>query len=154
MPNSPTLRLAALGLILVLAASCAPTIEVRGNLPSDDRIDEIKEGVTTSDQVREKLGSPTAIATFDDNIWYYISKKTQQTAFFDPKVLEQRVLVLRFNDTGRVAEMKSLTLNDAQDVSVVQRATPTAGQNLGFLEQLVGNLGRFTGNENSGRLRR
>lgn len=154
MPNRLTFRSLTLGLALALAAACAPVVDIRGNMPDDDRLSEVKEGVTTRDQVQEKLGSPTAIATFDDSIWYYISKKTEQTAFFEPKVLEQRVLVLRFSDTGRLTEMKSLTLDDAQQVSLVQRSTPTAGQDLGLLEQLIGNLGRFNTNENTGRLRR
>lgn len=154
MSNSFMLRLPAVGLALALVAACAPVIDVRGNLPDDDRLSEIKEGVATRELVKEKLGSPTATATFDDNVWYYISKKTEQTAFFDPKVLEQRVLVLRFSDTGRLTAMKSLTLSDAQDVSLVQRATPTAGQDMGILEQLVGNLGRFNADERTGRLGR
>lgn len=148
------LRLPVFGLALALAAACAPTVDIRGNLPDDDRLKEIKEGTTTREQVQEKLGSPTAIATFDDNVWYYIGKKTEQTAFFNPKVLEQRVLVLRFGDAGRLTEMKTLTLGDAQEVSLVQRATPTAGQDMGILEQLVGNLGRFNADERTGRLGR
>jgi outer membrane protein assembly factor BamE (lipoprotein component of BamABCDE complex) len=144
----------ALGLTLALAAACAPVVDIRGNMPDADLLSEIKEGATTREQVQEKLGSPTSIATFDDNVWYYISKKTQQTAFFDPKVLEQRVLVLRFSDTGRLAEMKSLTLDDAQEVNLVRRFTPTAGQDLGILEQLVGNLGRFNADERTGRIGR
>ncbi|MBM3571919.1 MAG: outer membrane protein assembly factor BamE [Alphaproteobacteria bacterium] len=145
--DSSFLRSVAFIGLAAMTAACAPTVNVRGNTPEDNLISAIRAGVTTRDQVRDQLGSPSSIATFDDNVWYYISKKTEQVAFFTPKVLEQRVVVLRFNDTGRVAEIKKLTLPDAVDVSLVVRETPTAGHNLTLMEQLVGNLGRFNQGE-------
>jgi outer membrane protein assembly factor BamE (lipoprotein component of BamABCDE complex) len=154
MPTDRRCCTVALAAALATLGACTPTVDIRGNLPDADTLAEIKEGVSTREQVREKFGSPTAIATFDDNVWYYISKKTEQTAFLDPTVLEQHVLVLRFNDTGRVSEMKKLTLDDARNVSLVQRSTPTAGQDLGLIEQFIGNLGRFNTNDRTGRVGR
>jgi len=150
MPKFRLLGALAIALPITLGA-CAPMVDVRGNAPDAELLAALKEGVTTRDQAREQLGSPSAIGTFDDNVWYYISKRTEQTSFFAPKVLEQRVVMLRFNDTGRLAEFKQLDLSDSNEITSVARETPTAGHNLTLIEQLVGNLGRFNQGDRSGR---
>jgi hypothetical protein len=39
--------------------------------------------------------------------------------------------------------MNTLTMDDARQIEMVDRRTPTAGNELGFLRQIFGNLGRF-----------
>jgi outer membrane protein assembly factor BamE (lipoprotein component of BamABCDE complex) len=136
----PLLRCAAVALAL---ASCQPTIDQRGNLPDQKKIASIEPGVTTKEMVTQILGSPSSVSTFSDRTWYYISRRTEQTAFFDPQVLDQEVVVVAFNDGGVVRDVQRLNLADGRQVSPVARETPSAGRELGFMEQLIGNLGKF-----------
>ena len=70
--------------------SCAPSVEQRGNLPNPDKIAEIHAGSTTKDEVAKILGTPSSVSVFNnDKSWYYISRRTAQTAFFEPDVLDQ-----------------------------------------------------------------
>jgi outer membrane protein assembly factor BamE (lipoprotein component of BamABCDE complex) len=136
---------AALLLMAAATAGCSERVATRGSLPPADAVDGLQVGVQTKDQVVQLLGSPSNVGTFSDNTWYYIGGKVEQTAFFKPQPLEQQVLQIKFDDNGVVKEMKKLGLDDAQQVALSSNETPTAGKELGFFEQLFGNVGRFNG---------
>ena len=52
-------------------------------------------------------------------------------------MLEQNVMQLNFNDSGRLQAMKKYDLSDARDIDMVSRITPTAGKELTVLEQIM-----------------
>ena len=126
---------------LLLLSGCSNNLQVRGNLPDPELVGEIEAGVHSRRQVAERLGSPSAISTFEDRKWYYVGQKTTQFAFFEPEVLERNVLVVTFDGTGKVDETKSYTLADGRIVDPVTRETPTEGRELTVLQQIFGNLG-------------
>src|SRR6516162_10535170 len=135
-------------LVLLVAVSgiagCAPSVEQRGNLPSPDKLSEIHAGSTTKDEVTKILGTPSSVSVFNnDRSWYYISRRTAQTAFFDPTVLDQQVYIVKFDDQGVVKAIDHKGLEDGKEIVPVARATPAPGRELSFLEQLIGNLGKF-----------
>jgi outer membrane protein assembly factor BamE (lipoprotein component of BamABCDE complex) len=135
-----SLRCALLAFAL---AACQPTIDQRGNLPDKSKLADIEPGVTTKEMVSQILGTPSSVSTFGDKTWYYISRRTEQTAFFEPEVLDQQVVVVAFDDGGVVRDVQHLNLADGRSVDPSARETPSAGKELGFVEQLVGNLGKF-----------
>ncbi|MBX6322441.1 MAG: outer membrane protein assembly factor BamE [Rhodospirillaceae bacterium] len=124
-------------------AGCTPQLDVRGNLPDPENVLAVQPGITTREQVAQILGSPTAVGTFDDKTWYYISKRTETTAFFDPEVLDQEVLVVKFDDNGVVSDMRLYGDENARQIVPVSRTTPNLGQEMTVLQQLIGNIGRF-----------
>lgn len=134
--------LAAAALVL---AGCAISVDQRGKLPDPDRVAEVQPGKTTKEQVVKILGSPSSSSTFDDNTWYYISRKTKQVAFFKPEVLDQQVFVVNFDDKGVVKNLDHKTLADGAAITPAPGATPSPGREMTFLEQLIGNVGRFSG---------
>jgi len=136
-------RLLHSSLIAVALAACQPTIDQRGNLPDDKKISAIEPGVTTKQAVSQLLGTPSSVSTFGDKTWYYISRRTEQTAFFNPQVLDQQVIVVGFDEGGIVRNVQHLNLADSRPVDPSPRETPSAGKELGFVEQLLGNLGKF-----------
>ena len=133
----------AAGLTLAIAA-CGPVTATRGNLVDNDRLQQIEVGQTTVNDVFALLGTPTSVSTFDERTWYYIGERTEQLAFLDPDITERRVLMIRFDEVGTVTELNELDAEDAIDVDPVSRATPTLGRQITILEQLLGNVGRFT----------
>ena len=130
-----------------LMAGCSAQIDQRGNLPDADNVLAIQPGISTKDEVTNLLGTPSTIATFSDKTWYYISKRTETVAFFSPDVIDQQVLVVKFDDTDVVEQVALLGMDDANDVDMVDRETPTYGQQLTIIQQLLGNIGRFTKGE-------
>ena len=131
------------GAWLVALLGCTPTVEVRGYVPDDDLIDGITLGVDGPFEVEEKLGSPSSVATFGGKTWYYISKRTESLAFFEKEVLDQRVLAIEFDEVGLVKDIRHYGIEDGRIIELADARTPTRGQELGFLEQLFGNVGRF-----------
>ena len=122
---------------------CASEVEQRGNLPPQDKISEIHPGTTTKEEVTKVLGSPSSTSVFNDKTWYYISRRTGQFAFFDPNVLDQQVYVITFDDQGVVQALGHKNVDDGHEITPVARATPAPGRELSFLEQVIGNLGKF-----------
>lgn len=141
--SSPLLHALAVGSIVMALGACAPRIDTRGNLPDPERLAEVKPGLLTRDEVANILGSPSTIATFDEETWYYISKRTETVAFLEPEIGERMVVIVRFDSKGVVSGVETLGVEDGRVVRPVDRKTPTAGNELTILDQLIGNFGRF-----------
>ncbi len=137
-PASLAVALAAASL-----AACVPTVDQRGNLPELDRLAQIQPGTTTREQVTKILGTPSSTGVFDDKNWYYVSRRTKQVAFFDPDVLDQQVYIVNFDDKGVVRGVDHKELKDGREIAPAPGATPAPGRELTFLEQVLGNIGRF-----------
>jgi outer membrane protein assembly factor BamE (lipoprotein component of BamABCDE complex) len=146
--HSKTLFL--LALVAGTVAACQTDVNLHGNLPPQDEIAQIHPGKTTKTEVTQILGSPSSVGVFDPNHWYYISKRTKRIAFFDPKVLDQEVYIVEFNQDGIVKAVVHKGLKDAENISPAPGATPAPGRHLTFLEQLIGNMGRFNSASGSG----
>jgi outer membrane protein assembly factor BamE (lipoprotein component of BamABCDE complex) len=132
--------------LLLLVSGCnvldAPK-QLRGNHVDADQLKELVPGTSTRADVTSLLGSPTAHATFDDNTWLYISETTRTRVGRSPGVVAQDVTVLTFDPAGVLRDVKHLDKGDSKDVTVVNRATPSPGSEASFLQQLLGNVGKF-----------
>lgn len=133
------LVLVALGMFM----GCSTTITSRGNAPDPEMLSQIKVGEHNRSQVARILGTPSNAAIFNDATWYYVSRKTKAVAFYKPEVLESQVIAIHFDKSGKVKEIRRYTQKDGRDITPVARATPTPGREMGLLEQLLGNIGRF-----------
>ena len=124
-------------------AACSPTIDNRGYVPDPAALERVRPGGQTRGDVADILGTPSSVTPFSDDTWIYIQRKTSTVAFFEPKVLEQNVVVVDFDDAGLVRDVRRYKLEDGKLIDPVTRKTPAPGKELTFLEQLIGNVGRF-----------
>ncbi|CAN0504426.1 unnamed protein product [Laminaria digitata] len=144
--TSPWIRRAATaGILAGLLAGCSPTLNNHGNIPETELIESIRIGSSNREQISAMLGNPSAVATFDKESWYYVGMRTSQIAFLEPEILERKVLVVHFDEQGIVRQVEHLDQQDGRDVQIVDRKTPTRGKELTILEQLLGNVGKFSG---------
>jgi outer membrane protein assembly factor BamE (lipoprotein component of BamABCDE complex) len=147
---------ATLGLMALLATGgCAwmPSVPgaslfesprtIRGHQLDDETLAQITPGVSSRNDVESLLGSPSVTGTFDDSAWYYISGVTRQRPGRTLALEDQRVVAILFDGSGTVREVKRLGQDDARDVRVVSRVTPSPGNDRTLLQQLFGNLGRL-----------
>ena len=116
----------------------------RGNRVDADLLRELVPGTSSRADAAALLGSPTAKATFDENIWIYIGSMTQLRIARTQSIISQDVVVLSFDDRGVLRGIKRTNLDDAYSVGMVSRATPTPGNDTSFMQQLFGNVGRFS----------
>lgn len=147
MINRKTLTQSALaGLILVIAAGgCTRIRDTKGYLYDPVMVGSIAPAVDNKASVMKVLGRPSFESEFDKNIWYYVSQNTQQFAFRNPRPIAHQVLVVRFDEKGTVSRVETLGRDQLVSIDPSDDKTPTRGKELGFFQQLFGNIGRFSG---------
>ena len=131
-----------LPILLLALSACTPTEAVRGNLLQNYQLAEVKVGVDTQSDVTHKLGSPTTIAPFDSNTWYYMGQRTSKRGILDPKILEERVVTVTFSSSG-VVQMVKDDRPKRLDFPYDHSKTPTSGNDVTVMQQMIGNLGKF-----------
>jgi len=140
-----TVPLSLVGVMASLAlAGCDTIVDHRGFSPTPGSVEKLEVGTQSREDVIRLIGAPSAVATFNPNTWYYISQQQETLAFFKPETTEQHILQLTFNDAGRLTTLKNYDIKDSRDITMVSRVTPTAGKGLTILEQLLGNVGKFS----------
>ena len=125
-----------------VTAACTPTTATRGNYLYAEDIEAIQPLTTSEFDVLNRLGTPTAKAVFDDKTWYYVGLKTEKKSFFDEKVIERQVYKIQFDENATVISIAAIE-DDAVDVPIQSRVTPTSGNEVTFLQQVLGNVGKF-----------
>ena len=102
-----------------LLAGCASIRAHKGAVIDPQLATAIQPGVDNKASVEKTLGRPTFTGQFTPNDWYYVSRDTDQFAFRNPRVTDQTVLHVRFDQAGNVAAVeqtgKELIANDRPD---------------------------------------
>ena len=120
-------------------AGCSSTAEVLNNgyIVDEQSLALVPTG-SSREQVLLSLGSPSTTATFDGEVFYYISQKRQRpVAFMKPKLIDQSILAIYFDKEGVVSERANYTLKDGKVFDMISRTTPTGGKDLTFLQQIL-----------------
>jgi outer membrane protein assembly factor BamE (lipoprotein component of BamABCDE complex) len=93
---------------------------------------------SSREQVQLSLGTPSTTATFDNEVFYYISQtRVRPVAFMNPRLVDQRVLAVYFGSDGRVSNIANYGLQDGRVFDFISRTTPTGGQDTSFIGQLL-----------------
>lgn len=135
----------------LLLSACSNLSDNRGHVHQTDAFSQIKPGVTTREEVRTLLGSPSSTGTFGEESWYYITSKKERKAFLEPVITERQVTRVTFNQEAVVTAVEQFDKEAGRDITVVEKSTPTEGHTLGFVEQILGNVGRFNKPREAGR---
>ena len=100
-------------------------------------------------EVRSVLGSPSTTATvqYQGDSYYYISSRVKTSAFLENEELDRQILAVRFDQFDQVQSFGQYTLQDGQVIDMNTRETPSRGRELTILQQMFGNLGNFTPND-------
>lgn len=149
--GSPKMKRTA---VLVLAAllgaglpGCSPVVENHGYAPDEGLLTDITVGQDTRGSVQRKIGRPSSTGVFSDTGWYYVSTTIERYMYHAPKVIDRRVVAIEFDQNDIVAAMNEYGLEDGRVIDLQTRTTPTHGRKLTILQQLLGNIGRFSGDE-------
>lgn len=143
-----SLRLgAALAVISSVTLAGCTTTEVlnQGYVVDQTALDLTPVG-SSREQVLLSLGTPSTTATFDNEVFYYISqKRTRAAMFMKPKLVEQSVLAVYFDEEGTVRQIANYTLQDGKVFDLITRTTPTGGLDKSFLAQVLSGTGSQSG---------
>ena len=134
-------KLAAMLLGATLLSACAGIREHRGFVLDDELAKAVQVGVDNKASVSKTLGRPTFVGQFDANDWYYLSQNTNQFAFRNPRVQDQKLLHVRFDPAGNVAAVDTTGKELVVAVGPTGDKTPTLGRKRSFFDELFGNIG-------------
>jgi outer membrane protein assembly factor BamE (lipoprotein component of BamABCDE complex) len=135
------LILCAASLALVTSA-CTPVTALQGYQAIDAKPGDVKVGDDSKQTVRAKLGSPTTVSTFEPNIWYYMNQTTDQFGAYAPRTRVRQIVAIAFDkDSEKVTSVRNFDTKDGRIISFNKRETPTMGQQLSVLDQLLSTLG-------------
>lgn len=100
-------------------------------------IDSVPVG-SSREQVILSLGSPSTTATFDNEVFYYISQtRKRRAAFAAARLVDQRILAVYFGEDGRVTQLAHYGTKDGKVFDFISRTTPTGGKDQTFIGQLL-----------------
>jgi outer membrane protein assembly factor BamE (lipoprotein component of BamABCDE complex) len=129
-------------LTAVLLSGCVSTRSQHGYVVEFGETGlEAEPGIDSKESVLARFGEPSVRPPLNDDVWYYISQKTNARAFFRTEVYQRDVVAFHFDDDGMVEEVSRLDLADGTDVDLVNRVTATKGKELSIWEQLLGGVG-------------
>ena len=128
---------------MVALASCSPIVSVRGHNEPQDDFSQIIVGQSMPEDVQTLLGSPSARSSYGDTTWYYITSTEEVRGAFAPKTIDQKVTAITFDDQNLVKDISRYDIKDGKPVAIVSRETPSEGHKMTFIEQMLGNVGRF-----------
>ncbi|MFC7536294.1 outer membrane protein assembly factor BamE [Sphingomonas sp. GCM10030256] len=130
---------------LVLAGSlltgCAGFKQNRGYIMDKELAAAVQPGVDNKDSVTKTLGRPTFTGQFDENEWYYVSRSTNTLAFRNPRVTDQTVLRIRFDQAGNVTAVDRTGKELVASIDPYGKETPTLGRKKSFFDEFFGNIG-------------
>ena len=134
-------RMAAVAGLGLALAGCSSITNHRGYILDDTLVAAVQPGIDNQQSVRGVLGAPTMTSQFGDPVWYYISSKTEQAAFRQPRIDEHQVLAISFDAAGNVVATETSGMEQVARISPNDDETPTLGRERSFLEDLFGNIG-------------
>lgn len=133
--------IAALSAPVLLAGCTTGEVLHSGYVADKESLELVPEG-SSREQALLTLGTPSTTATFDNEVFYYISqKRTRSVAFQKPRLVEQNILAIYFNKDGVVERRANYAMQDGKVFDTISRTTPTGGKDLTFLQQLLSGVG-------------
>lgn len=129
------------------AIACSPVQRVHGFAPQPEVLETVQAGIDTRGSVRRKIGRPSSSGIFNEDGWYYVATTVEHHSFYEPEVIDRKVVAITFDQSDVVASVNTYGLQDGRIVDLQTRTTPTGGRALTILEQLLGNIGIGAFNE-------
>ncbi len=137
------MRLGVLGLCLAAIAACSPVYRNHGYVPRDEDLALVSVGVDTRDSVGNKVGRPSSSGVLSGAAWYYVGSRWKHVGLRAPQEIERQVVAVSFDDNDRVENVERFGLEKGQVVALSRRVTDSNIKGVGFIRQLLGNIGRF-----------
>ena len=124
-----------------MLAGCAGVMAHKGAVVDPQLASSIQPGIDNKASVEKLLGRPSFTGQFDQNDWYYLSRDTKQVAFRNPRVRQQTVLLVKFDQGGNVVGVNRTGKEYVAGLDPSNRKTPTLGRKRSFFDEVFGNIG-------------
>ena len=108
----------------------------------DTKFEKIEPNRSNKNDVRNIIGPPSSISTFDDTWLYFERKKTNQSLFKlgKKKISRNNILIIEFNNRGLVKDKVLLDLSDMNDIKIAEKKTKKDFSQDSFVYNLLSTL--------------
>ncbi len=129
--------LVAAALLSLGLAGCEGEVINRGWQVDDRALEQIKPGAA-AEQVLLVLGTPSTVSTVGSKTYYYVSQRlTRRFQFMDARIQDQRVIAVYLDPKNKVSRVANFGIQDGQVFDFVSRTTPTGGDEVTIVRQLL-----------------
>jgi|TARA_B110001450_G_scaffold6963_1_gene7113 outer membrane protein assembly factor BamE (lipoprotein component of BamABCDE complex) len=98
---------------------------------------------SNKNDILKLLGSPSTKSTFDNDLWVYIERKTDNsslTKFGSQKILINNVLLLEINSMGLLEKKEFLDVSDMRDLKITEQITENQYKKSTFLYDFLSGM--------------
>ena len=98
---------------------------------------------SNKNDILKLLGSPSTKSTFDNDLWIYIERKTDNSAlikFGKEKILVNNVLIIEINSMGMLEKKELLNLNNMEDLKFSTLTTDSDYNKRTFLYDFLSSM--------------
>ena len=102
------------------------------------------------------LGSPSTKSTFDNDLWIYIERKTDNSSlakFGNERIIVNNILLLEINNVGLLKKKEFLDLEDMQELKFAEQTTENQYKKSTFVYDFLSSM-RQKINDPSGKRKR
>lgn len=135
-----------LAVTALFTTGCSNVHHTHGQVIPQENLAMLEVGKNDKQDVRRYLGSPSTVATFNDDEWLYITTKTVDKPLSPGNLVERNILVINFDDNGKIAQISKKDASASRELTPSEKLTETQGQSMGIIDQMLDNLGRGFGN--------
>jgi len=130
--------------LLIATSSCASRLDKHGYMFDLSDHQFLQEGVTTKERLLKIMGSPTVISDLDnDEAWIYYAEDVNHFLFFKPKIIARDVLVVRFDASSTVRELKKIDLSsEEKNLDFASNYTAVESHKVGAFKSFFSNVGQ------------
>jgi outer membrane protein assembly factor BamE (lipoprotein component of BamABCDE complex) len=133
--------LPAAALLIGLAGGCTKVPDHQGFVLEQTLVSAIQPGTDNKDSVLNSLGRASFTGGFGDSDWYYVSRDTRNMAYDMPRVHDQTILHIHFDQAGNVATVEHKGMEQVASIRPNGDKTPTLGHRRSLFDELFGNIG-------------
>ena len=98
---------------------------------------------TNVNDILKILGPPSTKSTFDNDVWIYLERKitsSELKTLGKKKLIINDVLVLEFNPKGILVKKDLLSMNDMNNLKILESNTQVANKKNSFIRTFVSSL--------------
>ena len=98
---------------------------------------------SNKNDILELLGSPSTKSTFDNDLWIYIERKTDNsslTKFGSERIIVNNVLLLEINNMGLLEKKEFLDLTNMQELKFAKQTTENQYKKNAFVYDFLSSM--------------
>lgn len=135
-------KILSLVALLLISGCITKNISQKGYIFDDSDLSNINVGLTNRENALQYLGCPLNKSNFDKNIWIYYSYKTKEVLFFKPKLMEQKVLVLEFDNETDILKNMSLYKINSSGYELIKGTGEVGEEKENVIKDIFKNIGQ------------